>query len=65
MGHLLLATSDEVVQQFRGEGAGVVHFGVNSLWVASATANTVTRYDPKRIAATLASIALAQQVPSI
>ena len=44
----------KVVQQFAGEGGGAVFSGLGSVWLANAKTNTVTRFDPKRIAATLA-----------
>ncbi len=46
--------NDKVAQQFHGEGGGIIHFGLGSIWVASAKSGTVTRFDPKRILATLA-----------
>lgn len=46
--------TDKVVQQFHGDGGGRIHFGLNSLWVASAGVNRVIRFDPKRVLATLA-----------
>lgn len=45
---------DKVVQQFHGEGGGWIAFGSGSLWVGSAKSNTVARFDPKRVQATLA-----------
>jgi len=44
----------KVVQQFAGEGAGRVYSGLGSVWLANPKTNTLTRFDPKRIAATLA-----------
>ena len=44
----------KVVQQFAGEGAGRVYSGLGSVWLANLKTNTLTRFDPKRIAATLA-----------
>jgi virginiamycin B lyase len=44
----------KVVQQFTGEGAGDLYSGLGSLWLANPAKKTVTRFDPKRIVATLA-----------
>ncbi|MBI2689160.1 MAG: hypothetical protein HYX27_22890 [Acidobacteria bacterium] len=44
----------KVVQQFAGDGGGFVYSGLSSVWLVNPKTNTVTRYDPKRIAATLA-----------
>jgi len=46
--------TDKVVQQFYGEGGGVIQVGLNSVWLSNLKANTFWRLDPKRIAATLA-----------
>lgn len=47
--------SDTVAQQFVGEGGGgMVAFGLNSVWLVDARAGKVTRFDPKRVLATLA-----------
>jgi len=46
--------TDKVVQQFHGQGGGLIQFGLGSVWVASSDSNIVTRFDPKRIMATLA-----------
>jgi virginiamycin B lyase len=46
--------AEKVVQQFYGEGAGVLLTTANSLWLADSAAGKVTRYDTRRIAATLA-----------
>lgn len=46
--------SAKLVQQFAGDGGGLIYSGLGSIWVTNPTANTVTRFDPKRIAATLA-----------
>jgi len=46
--------AEKVVQQFYGEGAGVLLTTTNSLWLADPAAGKVTRYDTRRIAATLA-----------
>ena len=48
------AEKEKVLQQFTGEGGGLVQFGLNSLWLTSAGSNTVVRFDPKRVIATLA-----------
>jgi DNA-binding beta-propeller fold protein YncE len=44
----------KVVQQFAGEGGGQIYSGLGSVWLADAKAKKVIRFDPKRIAATLA-----------
>lgn len=46
--------TDKVVQQFHGEGGGLIAFGAGSVWVGSEKSSVVRRYDPKRIQATLA-----------
>jgi virginiamycin B lyase len=46
--------TDKVVQQFYGEGGGVIQVGLNSVWLSNLKENTFWRLDPKRIAATLA-----------
>jgi streptogramin lyase len=49
------AEKEKVLQEFHGEGGGgVITFGLGSVWVASPGVNSVKRYDPKRIVATLA-----------
>jgi streptogramin lyase len=45
---------EKVVQQFAGDGGGMIQFGLNSVWLVNAAYNNVWRLDPKRIAATLA-----------
>ena len=45
---------EKVVQQFAGDGGGVIQFGLNSVWLMNTSYNNVWRIDPKRIAATLA-----------
>jgi virginiamycin B lyase len=45
---------EKVVQQFAGEGGGMIQFGLNSVWLTNTAYNNVWRLDPKRIAATLA-----------
>jgi streptogramin lyase len=47
------AKSDKVVQQFAGDGGGLVRFASGSVWLLNPTKLTVSRFDPKRIAATL------------
>ena len=44
----------KVVQQFTGDGAGDLYTGLGSLWLANPVKKTLTRFDPKRIVATLA-----------
>ena len=46
--------AEKVVQQFWGEGAGAVHAALGSVWLADAQTGKVRKFDPKRIAATLA-----------
>jgi streptogramin lyase len=46
--------SDKVVQQFVGDGGGQVYFGGGSVWAFNLKPNTLSRFDPKRIKATLA-----------
>ncbi|BDC51479.1 hypothetical protein F183_A37950 [Bryobacterales bacterium F-183] len=49
------AEKEKVLQEFHGEGGGgLITFGLGSVWVASPGSNSVKRYDPKRIVATLA-----------
>jgi streptogramin lyase len=48
------AAGEKVVQQFWGEGSGVVHAALGSVWLADAQSGKVRKFDPKRIAATLA-----------
>jgi virginiamycin B lyase len=45
---------EKVVQQFAGDGGGMIQFGLNSVWLTNTAYNNVWRLDPKRIAATLA-----------
>lgn len=45
---------EKVVQQFAGDGGGMIQFGLNSVWLTNTSYNNVWRIDPKRIAATLA-----------
>ncbi|HYO82872.1 MAG TPA: DUF5074 domain-containing protein [Bryobacteraceae bacterium] len=46
--------TDAVVQQFGGEGSGLVMAGNGSVWLVASGSNVVRRYDPKRIRATFA-----------
>lgn len=45
---------EKVVQQFWGDGGGFVSVSTGAVWVSNTTQGTVTRFDPKRIYATLA-----------
>jgi virginiamycin B lyase len=45
---------EKVVQQFAGDGGGVIQFGLKSVWLTNSAYNNVWRIDPKRAAATLA-----------
>lgn len=45
---------EKVVQQFAGDGGGMIQFGLNSVWLTNTSYNNVWRIDPKRIAATFA-----------
>jgi streptogramin lyase len=47
-------TSDKVAQQFAGPGGGVMYVGAGSVWIPNLKPNTLSRFDPKRIKATLA-----------
>lgn len=46
--------TSKVVQQFTGTASGNIYFGLTSIWLADPAAKSVTRFDPKRIVATLA-----------
>lgn len=46
--------TDKVVQQFTGEGGGLLRFGLGSIWLADVKGGQLLRFDPKRIVATLA-----------
>jgi streptogramin lyase len=46
--------SDKVMQQFTGEGGGILYSAAASIWVGTPGQNTLQRFDPKRIRATLA-----------
>jgi glutamine cyclotransferase len=45
---------EKVVQQFVGDGGGMIQFGLNSMWLMNTAYKNVWRIDPKRVAATLA-----------
>jgi YVTN family beta-propeller protein len=45
--------TEKVIQQFAGEGDGILQTGLASLWLADPVRGRVLRFDPKRIAATL------------
>ena len=45
---------EKVVQQFAGDGGGMIQYGLNSIWLTNISYNNVWRIDPKRIAATFA-----------
>jgi DNA-binding beta-propeller fold protein YncE len=45
---------EKVVQQFVGDGGGMIQYGLNSVWLTNNSYNNVWRIDPKRIAATFA-----------
>jgi virginiamycin B lyase len=47
------AQTDKVVQQFAGEGGGMLRFAANALWLVNPAKLTLSRIDPKRVAATL------------
>jgi virginiamycin B lyase len=44
---------EKVVQQFAGDGGGMIQFGFKSVWLTNTAYNNVWRIDPKRTAATL------------
>ncbi len=46
--------TDKVVQQFYGDGGGLLRVGLSSVWLVNSEAGTLWKLDPKRIAATLA-----------
>lgn len=48
-----LATN-KVIQQFTGDGGGLIYSGLGSLWLANVEKGSVWRIDPKRVIATLA-----------
>ncbi|HEY4361223.1 MAG TPA: hypothetical protein VGN17_09650 [Bryobacteraceae bacterium] len=45
---------ERVVQQFWGEGGGLLSVSTGAIWLANPAKGTVERFDPKRIVATLA-----------
>jgi virginiamycin B lyase len=45
---------EKVVQQFWGEGGGFISVSNGAVWLSNTAPGTVTRFDPKRIYATLA-----------
>ena len=45
--------SGKVLQQFYGEGGGLLQFAAGSLWIGSSTKPGLARIDPKRVALTL------------
>ena len=47
-------TTDKVVQQFSGPGHGDLYLGASALWLYDQNKKTLKRFDPKRVAATLA-----------
>ena len=47
------AKTDKVMQQFWGEGAGLVRFATGAVWIANSSKPVLSRFDPKRISATL------------
>jgi virginiamycin B lyase len=47
-------TTEQVVQQFYGEGGGVIQAGQGFLWLASTNSPKLLKIDPKRVIATLA-----------
>ncbi|HEV8148301.1 MAG TPA: hypothetical protein VGP79_18055 [Bryobacteraceae bacterium] len=46
--------TDKVVQQFYGDGGGMLQASSNAVWLLNVRQGTLWRIDPKRIAATLA-----------
>lgn len=46
--------TDQVMQQFAGDGGGALRFAAGSLWMVNKTQQTVWRIDPKRVLATFA-----------
>ena len=45
--------TDKVVQQFYGEGGGLLRVGLNFVWLVNHEAGNLWKLDPRRIAATL------------
>jgi len=48
------AKTDQVMQQFAGDGGGALRFAAGSLWMVNVAQQTVWRVDPKRVLATFA-----------
>jgi virginiamycin B lyase len=48
------AEKEIVLQQFWGEGGGLIHTAAGSVWLSNTKQSTLLRLDPKRIIATLA-----------
>jgi virginiamycin B lyase len=48
------AQNEKVMQQFWGEGGGLIAAGSGAIWLSDVSAGRVVRFDPKRILATLA-----------
>lgn len=46
--------TDQVLQQFTGDAGGLVQVGLKSVWLVESKTGRILRFDPKRIAATLA-----------
>ena len=46
-------TSESVVQQFQGEGGGVLAVSPGAIWLGNVKAGTIWRIDPKRVMTTL------------
>lgn len=46
--------TEKVAQQFWGAGTGAIQIGFNALWLSNIHEGTLSRFDPKRIQATLA-----------
>jgi streptogramin lyase len=47
-------STEKVVQQFYGDGAGVIQTALGSVWLSDTLAGKLLKLDPRRIAATLA-----------
>jgi DNA-binding beta-propeller fold protein YncE len=48
------ADKERVAQQFWGDGGGLVSVAPGAIWLSNINRGTVTRFDPKRVIATLA-----------
>jgi virginiamycin B lyase len=48
------AQNEKVMQQFWGEGGGLIAAGSGAIWLSDTSEGKVVRFDPKRILATLA-----------